>query len=218
MTGDVKSAIAARTAQELRPGEIVNLGIGIPNLIPGLLGDGANVFLHTENGLLGVGPRPSVEELDPDLIDAAKRPVTALPGAAYFDSAQSFAMIRGGHIDVAVLGALQVSISGDIANWAVPGKDVLGVGGAMDLVVGARRVIVTMTSTSSTGEPKIVRECTYPLTARGVADIVVTELAVFRFREGALVLTELLDDATVDEVRAATGAPFDVDLEDRRAA
>lgn len=218
MTGDVKSAIAARAAQELRPGEIVNLGIGIPNLIPGLLGDGANVFLHTENGLLGVGPRPSEEELDPDLIDAAKRPVTALPGAAYFDSAQSFAMIRGGHIDVAVLGALQVSISGDIANWAVPGKDVLGVGGAMDLVVGARRVIVTMTSTSSTGEPKIVRECTYPLTARGVADVVVTELAVFRFREGALVLTELLDDATVDEVRAATGAPFDVDLEDRRAA
>ena len=127
-------------------------------------------------------------------------------------------MIRGGHIDVAVLGALQVSISGDIANWAVPGKDVLGVGGAMDLVVGARRVIVTMTSTSSTGEPKIVRECTYPLTARGVADVVVTELAVFRFREGTLVLTELLDDATVDEVRAATGAPFDVDLEDRRAA
>ncbi|HEU5489632.1 MAG TPA: 3-oxoacid CoA-transferase subunit B [Gaiellaceae bacterium] len=218
MTGDVKSAIAARAAQELRPGEIVNLGIGIPNLIPGLLGGGTDVFLHTENGLLGVGPRPSEEELDPDLIDAAKRPVTALPGAAYFDSAQSFAMIRGGHIDVAVLGALQVSISGDIANWAVPGKDVLGVGGAMDLVVGARRVIVTMTSTSSTGEPKIVRECTYPLTARGVADVVVTELAVFRFREGALVLTELLDDATVDEVRAATGAPFDVDLEDRRAA
>lgn len=218
MTGDVKSAIAARAAQELRPGEIVNLGIGIPNLIPGLLGDGANVFLHTENGLLGVGPRPSEGEVDPDLIDAAKRPVTALTGAAYFDSAQSFAMIRGGHIDVAVLGALQVSISGDIANWAVPGKDVLGVGGAMDLVVGARRVIVTMTSTSSTGEPKIVRECTYPLTARGVADVVVTELAVFRFREGTLVLTELLDDATVDEVRAATGAPFDVDLEDRRAA
>ena len=218
MTGDVKSAIAARAAQELRPGEIVNLGIGIPNLIPGLLGDGANVFLHTENGLLGVGPRPSESELDPDLIDAAKRPVTALTGAAYFDSAQSFAMIRGGHIDVAVLGALQVSISGDIANWAVPGKDVLGVGGAMDLVVGARRVIVTMTSTSSTGEPKIVRECTYPLTARGVADVVVTELAVFRYREGTLVLTELLDDATVDEVRAATGAPFDVDLEDRRAA
>ena len=144
--------------------------------------------------------------------------MTALPGAAYFDSAQSFAMIRGGHIDVAVLGALQVSIAGDIANWAVPGKDVLGVGGAMDLVVGARRVIVTMTATSSTGEPKVVSECTYPLTARGAADVVVTELSVFRLRDGALVLTELLGDATVEQVRAATGAPFDVDLEDRRAA
>ena len=217
MTGDVKTSIATRAALELRPGEIVNLGIGIPNLIPGLLGD-ANVFLHTENGLLGVGPRPGEDELDPDLIDAAKQPVTALPGAAYFDSAQSFAMIRGGHIDVAVLGALQVSIAGDIANWAVPGKDVLGVGGAMDLVVGARRVIVTMTATSSMGEPKVVSECTYPLTARAAADVVVTELSVFRLRDGALVLTELLGDATVEQVRAATGAPFDIDLEDRRAA
>jgi 3-oxoacid CoA-transferase subunit B len=217
MTGDVKTSIAARAARELRPGEIVNLGIGIPNLIPGLLGGAADVFLQTENGLLGVGPRPGADELDPDLIDAAKQPVTALPGAAYFDSAQSFAMIRGGHVDVAVLGALQVSIAGDIANWAVPGK-VLGVGGAMDLVVGARRVIVTMTATSSAGEPKIVPECTFPLTARGAADVVVTELSVFRRRDGALVLTELLGDATVEQVQAATGAPFDVDLEDRRAA
>ena len=217
MTDDVRTSIAARAAQELRPGEIVNLGIGIPNLIPGLLGD-TDVVLHTENGLLGVGPRPGEDELDPDLIDAAKHPVTALRGAAYFDSAQSFAMIRGGHVDVAVLGALQVSISGDIANWAVPGKDVLGVGGAMDLVVGARRVIVTMTATSSTGEPKVVSECTYPLTARAAADVVVTELSVFRLRNGALVLTELLGDATVERVQAATGAPFDVDLEDRRAA
>jgi 3-oxoacid CoA-transferase B subunit len=217
MTLDVKSAIAARAAQELRAGEVVNLGIGIPNLIPGLLGDGT-VVLHTENGLLGVGPRPGEGELDPDLIDAAKQPVTALAGAAYFDSAQSFAMIRGGHIDAAVLGALQVSIAGDIANWAVPGKDVLGVGGAMDLVVGARRVIVTMTATSSKGEPKVVSECTYPLTARGAADVVVTELSVFRLRDGALVLTELLGDATVEQVRAATGAAFEIDLEDRRAA
>ena len=217
MTGDVKTLIATRAAQELRPGEIVNLGIGIPNLIPGLLDD-ANVFLHTENGLLGVGPRPGDDELDPDLIDAAKRPVTALPGAAYFDSAQSFAMIRGGHIDVAVLGALQVSTAGDIANWAVPGKDVLGVGGAMDLVVGARRVVVTMTAMSSKKEPKIVAECTYPLTARGVADVVITELSVFRLREGALVLTELLGDATADDVRITTSVPFDIDLEDRRAA
>ena len=218
MTDDVKRAIAQRAASELRPGEIVNLGIGIPNLIPSLLGPDPAVFLHTENGLLGVGPRPDESEVDPDLIDAAKRPVTALPGAAYFDSAQSFAMIRGGHVDVAVLGALQVSIAGDIANWAVPGKDVLGVGGAMDLVVGARRVIVTMTSTSSTGTPKIVSECTYPLTARGAVDVVITELAVFRLRDRALVLTELLGDATVDDVRGVTGATFDVDLEDRRAA
>jgi 3-oxoacid CoA-transferase len=218
MTGDVKTSIAVRAARELRPGEVVNLGIGIPNLIPGLLGERTNVFLHTENGLLGVGPRPGTDELDPDLIDAAKQPVTALPGAAYFDSAQSFGMIRGGHIDVAVLGALQVSITGDIANWAVPGKDVLGVGGAMDLVVGARRVIVTMTATSSTGEPKVVSECTYPLTARSAADVVVTELSVFRLRDGALVLTELLGDATIDQVRDATGATFEVALEEARAA
>ena len=218
MTDDVKTSIAARAAQELQPGEIVNLGIGIPNLIPGLLGDDMNVFLQTENGLLGVGPRPSEDELDPDLIDAAKQPVTALPGAAYFDSAESFAMIRGAHVDVAVLGALQVSIAGDIANWAMPETAVLGVGGAMDLVVGARRVIVTMTATSSNGEPKVVAECTYPLTARSAADVVVTELSVFRLRGGALVLTELLGDATVDDVRATAGAPVDIDLEDRRAA
>ena len=218
MTDDVKTSIAARAAQELQPGEIVNLGIGIPNLIPGLLGDDMNVFLQTENGLLGVGPRPSEDELDPDLIDAAKQPVTALPGAAYFDSAQSFAMIRGAHVDVAVLGALQVSIAGDIANWAMPETAVLGVGGAMDLVVGARRVIVTMTATSSNGEPKVVAECTYPLTARSAADVVVTELSVFRLRGGALVLTELLGDATADDVRATASAPFDIDLEDRRAA
>jgi 3-oxoacid CoA-transferase B subunit len=169
--------------------------------------------LHTENGLLGVGPRPAEEELDEDMIDAAKQPVTALPGASYFDSASSFAMIRGGHVDVAVLGALQVSAAGDIANWAVPGRDVLGVGGAMDLVVGARTVIVTMISTSSSGEPKVVPECTYPLTARAAADVVITELGVFRLREGGLVLTELLGDATLDDVRAATTAPFQVDLD-----
>ena len=214
MTGDLKLRIAARAALELAPGEVVNLGIGIPNLIPGLLEDGGGVVLHTENGLLGVGPPPSDEELDPDLIDAAKRPVTAMPGAAYFDSASSFAMIRGGHIDVAVLGALQVSAAGDIANWAVPGKDVLGVGGAMDLVVGAGRVIVTMTSTSSSGDPKVVPTCTYPLTARGAADVVVTDLAVFRAHEGGLALTELLGDATLDDVRAATTAPFSLALEE----
>ena len=218
MTDDVKARIAERAAQELRPGEVVNLGIGIPNLIPGFLGPESNVVLHTENGLLGVGPRPSGDEIDPDLIDAAKLPVTALPGAAYFDSAQSFAMIRGGHIDVAVLGALEVSAAGDIANWAVPGRDVLGVGGAMDLVVGARRVIVTMTARSSRGEPKVVASCSYPLTAAGAADVIVTELSVFRIRDGELRLTELLGEATVDDVAEVTGAPFVVALEESHAA
>jgi len=212
MSDDVKAKIAARAAEELRPGEVVNLGIGIPNLIPGFLDADSGVVLHTENGLLGVGPRPAGDELDPDLIDAAKRPITALPGAAYFDSAASFAMIRGGHIDVAVLGALEVSGTGDIANWAVPGKDVLGVGGAMDLVVGAKRVIVTMTATSSRGEPKIVAECAYPLTAAGAADVIVTELSIFRLVGGELHLTELLGDATVDEVEEVTEAPFVVAL------
>ena len=217
MSDDVKARIAARAAEELRPGEVVNLGIGIPNLIPGFLDADSTVVLHTENGLLGVGPRPAGDELDPDLIDAAKRPITALPGAAYFDSAASFAMIRGGHIDVAVLGALEVSATGDIANWAVPGKDVLGVGGAMDLVVGAKRVIVTMTATSSCGEPKVVAECRSPLTAAGAADVIVTELSVFRLVGGALHLTELLGDATVDEVEEVTDAAFVVALVESHA-
>jgi 3-oxoacid CoA-transferase len=214
VTADLKARIAARAAEELRPGQVVNLGIGIPNLIPGFLGPETSVVLHTENGLLGVGPRPGDGDFDPDLIDAAKQPITALPGAAYFDSATSFAMIRGGHVDVAVLGALEVSGDGDIANWAVPGKDVLGVGGAMDLVVGARRVIVTMTSTSSRGEPKVVERCTYPLTAAGAVDVVVTELSVFRRVDGTLHLTELLDGATVADVAAVTTAPFVVALEE----
>ena len=211
---DPRQRIAARAALELRDGEVVNLGIGIPNLIPDHLLPGTDVHLHTENGLLGVGPRPSPDELDEDVIDAAKQPVTARVGAAYFDSADSFAMIRGGHVDVAVLGALQVSAAGDIANWAVPGRDVLGVGGAMDLVVGARRVIVAMTAPSARGEPKLVPECTYPLTARGAADVVITEQAVFRLRDGHMVLTELLGGAAVDDVIAATGARFEVQLDD----
>jgi 3-oxoacid CoA-transferase len=212
---DPRARIAERAARELRPGEIVNLGVGIPNLIPAFLRPDAGVVLHTENGLLGVGPRPNGDELDPDLVDAAKQPITALPGAAYFDSAASFAMIRGGHVDVAVLGALEVSARGDIANWAVPGKDVLGVGGAMDLVVGAQRVIVTMTARSSRGEPKVVDECTYPLTAAGAADVIVTELSVFRLADGELRLTELLGDATIEDVEAVTGAGFVVAWEER---
>lgn len=214
MSTDTRALIAARAARELRPGEVVNLGIGIPNLIPGYLGVDTEVFLQTENGLLGVGPRPTADQLDPDLVDAAKRPITALPGASYFDSASSFAMIRGGHVDVAVLGALQVSESGDIANWAMPGRDVLGVGGAMDLVVGAKRVVVTMTSTTPTGAAKLVRECSFPLTARKAVDVVVTEQAVFRFRDGSLALTELLGEATIDDVRRSTKARFTTELED----
>jgi 3-oxoacid CoA-transferase B subunit len=206
---DVRRRIAARAARELRAGEIVNLGIGLPTMLPDFL-DGSGVVLHSENGILGVGPRPAPDAIDPDLIDANKRPITALPGVAYFDSATSFAMIRGGHVDVAVLGALQVSETGDIANWAVPGKDVLGVGGAMDLVVGAGRVVITMTAIASNGDPKVVDRCTYPLTAAGAADVVITEQAVFRLIDGRLALTELLDNATVEQVRAATTARFDV--------
>jgi len=210
---DPKALIAARAAREVYPGEVVNLGIGIPNLIPGYLGADTEIFLHTENGLLGVGPRPQEGEIEPDLVDAAKRPVTALPGASYFDSASSFAMIRGGHVDVAVLGALQVNERGDIANWAIPGKDVMGVGGAMDLVVGANRVVVTMTSTTPSGEPKLVRECTFPLTAREAVDVIVTEHAVFRVRDGSLFLTELLGGATVEEVDRVTEARYAIELE-----
>ena len=207
---DVRTTIAARAARELEAGQIVNLGIGIPNLIPAFLPPDAGVVFQTENGLLGVGPRPEPGQEDPDDIDAAKQLVTVIPGAAYFDSATSFAMIRGGHVDVAVLGALQVSQSGDIANWAVPGRSVLGIGGAMDLVVGARTVIVTMTATASNGDAKVVDTCTYPLTARGVADTIVTELSVFRLREGGLVLTELLGGATLDDVAAVTAAGYEV--------
>jgi 3-oxoacid CoA-transferase B subunit len=208
-----RERIAARAAKELRAGEVVNLGIGIPNLIPAFLSPGSDVFLHTENGLLGVGPRPAPDELDPDDVDAAKQPVTALPGAAYFDSASSFAMIRGGHVDVAVLGALEVSARGDIANWAAPGRSVLGVGGAMDLVVGARRVVVTMTARNSSGAAKVVEECTLPLTARAAADTIVTELSVFRVREGRLVLVELLEGTSIDDVATATAASYDVELD-----
>ena len=176
-----------------------------PEPDPGVpAGRTTDVVLHTENGLLGVGPRPTPDEVDPDLIDAAKRPVTALPGAAYFDSADSFAMIRAGTSTSRCWARSRSAPAGDIANWAVPGRDVLGVGGAMDLVVGARRVIVTMTATSSNGEPKIVPECTYPLTARACRGRRDHRAAVFRLRDGALILTELLGEATLDEVAAVT--------------
>jgi len=209
---DARDVIAGRAARELQPGEIVNLGIGIPNRIPNFLDPATEVFLHTENGLLGVGPRPVAGEVDVELIDASKQPVTLTQGAAIFDSAASFAMIRGGHIDTVVLGALQVSEAGDIANWMVPGGKALGVGGAMDLVVGAKRVIVTMTALAPDGEPKLIPACTFPLTAAGVVKTIITEHAVFRFVEHQLVLTELLDGATEAVVAAETSARYRVEL------
>ena len=209
---DPRDVIAARAALELRAGEVVNLGIGIPNRIPGFLPAATDVFLHTENGLLGVGPRPAPDDVDPEAIDAGKRPVTLAPGAAVFDSAASFAMIRGGHIDAVVLGALEVSETGDIANWTIPGGATLGVGGAMDLVVGARRVIVTMTATTPEGAPKLVERCALPLTAAGVVSTVITEHAVFRFEPDGLVLAELLDGASEEQVAAETGARYRVAL------
>jgi 3-oxoacid CoA-transferase subunit B len=204
-----RELIARRAALELRDGDVVNLGIGIPTLIPDYL-EGRRIFLHTENGLLGVGRRPTPEEFDPDLIDAGKQAVTALPGASYFSSADAFAMIRGGHIDVAVLGALQVSQEGDLASWAVPGKDVLGVGGAMDLVAGARRVVVTTTHCDSSGRSKLVRRCTYPLTAAAEVDLVITDLAVFEVASGHLTLCELQPGVTLDRVRDLTEAEFEL--------
>ena len=205
---DVKALIAATAARELRDGDVVNLGIGIPTLVPGHLGQ-RQIFLHTENGLLGVGPRPLPEQADPDLIDASKQPVTLQLGASFFSSADAFAMIRGGHVDVAVLGALQVSGAGDLASWAVPGKDVLGVGGAMDLVVGARRVVVATTHCDSSGRPKLVSRCTYPLTARGVVGVVITELAVFDIQQGSMRLRHLQPGVGIETVRDQTEAAFD---------
>lgn len=203
----MKDLIARRAARLLQPGWIVNLGIGIPTLVSRHLDPNA-VCLHTENGLLGVGAPPAPERVDPNLVDAGKRPVTARAGAAYFDSAASFAMIRGGHVDAAVLGALQVDERGHIANWAVPGEPVLGVGGAMDLLSGVRRVIVVMAHATREGEPKLVHACTLPLTALRPADWIVTELATFRLGEAGLELVELAPGVGPGDVRARTAARY----------
>jgi 3-oxoacid CoA-transferase subunit B len=213
MSSDARSRIISRAAQELGDGLVINLGIGLPTLLADASLGGDDILLHSENGLLGIGGYPTEDEVDPDLINAGKETVTAVAGASYFDSAESFAMIRGGHIDLAILGGMEVSEVGDLANWTIPGKMIKGMGGAMDLVVGAKRRVVIMEHLTKTGEPRVRRECALPLTGRRVVDRLITDLGVFDFdpsRDRPMVLVQQLTDMPLDDLRACTEAVFDI--------